>query len=169
MATLAKKKAVAPSPSKSDVIREILKANSNATQKEVRAILNERGVKASDALISKIKYGRRSPRGKKRAKSSNGAVRGSKAAAIRRTFVQLGDDARPRDIIATLRKRGIKVSSAQVSTLRRTARGGSSGRAPSAHAVSLDHLVAAKQLVERVGGIEAARQALSSLSMLLDV
>jgi hypothetical protein len=73
-----------------------------------------------------------------------------------------------RDVIATLRKRGMKVSSAQVSLLRKSAREGSGSHGMVASgAVSLDQLVAAKQFVERTGSIEAARQALVSLSLLL--
>jgi len=151
-------------PSKSDVIREILKANQSAGLKEIRATLDERGVKASDALINKIKYGRNGAKTGGSRKSGNP----SKADAIRDMFGALGEQARSRDVIAALAKRGMTVSSAQVSTLRKTLSGrGMTFNASGSHAVSLEHLLAAKNLAERLGGIEAAMQALNSLAKLI--
>lgn len=162
---MAKKKPATPVANRSDVIREILKAQPKATVKEVRSALDARGVKASDALINKIKYGRTDTKGKSRAaKGKNG--HGSKADAIRTMFDQMGASARPRDIVAALAERGIKVTSAQVSTLRKAPR--RVGRATAAIGnVSFDHLVAAKSLADRLGGIENARQALEQFARLI--
>lgn len=164
---VGKKKTPAAAPRKSDVIREILKSQPKATVKDVRAALQERGVKASDALINKIKYGRKPAAKKSRARGLNGSA-GTKADAIRGVFGQMGAKARSRDVVAALAARGIKVSSAQVSTLRKTI---GSGRAKVAttYLVSLDHLMAAKALARRLGGIAVAQRALESLAKLTEV
>jgi arginine repressor len=164
---LAKKRTPAATPRKSDVIREILKSQPKATVKEVRAALQERGVKASDALINKIKYGRKTSGKKTRSRGANGSS-GTKADAIRGVFGEMGAKARARDVVATLAARGIKVTSAQVSTLRKTI-DSRRGKASTAYSVSLDHLMAAKALAQRLGGIAVAQRALESLAKLTDV
>src|SRR5262245_43598005 len=114
MTALAKKKPAASGVSKSDAIREVFAAQPNATVKEVKSKLEAKGIKASDALINKLRYsGKSSGRTKQRGKSAI-----SKADAIRGMFDQLGRDARPRDVIAALKQQGITVTSAQVSMLR---------------------------------------------------
>ena len=165
--TLAKKRTPAVAPRKSDVIREILKLQPKATVKDVRAALQERGVKASDALINKIKYGRKPGAKKTRTRGSNGSA-GTKADAIRGMFGEMGAKARSRDVVAALAARGIKVTSAQVSTLRKTI-GSGRAKASSAYSVSLDHLMAAKALAQRLGGIAVAQRALESLAKLTEV
>ena len=166
---MAKRKAPAVAPKKSDVIREVLAAQPKATVKEIQAALDERKVEASVALINKIKYGRK-PTGNK---AGRRAGKVSKATAIRSMFDELGLEARPRDVIAALKGKGVVVTSAQVSTLRSklssnghgTSRISASSVASSN--VSLEHLLAAKTLAERLGGIENARQALNSLAKLI--
>jgi uncharacterized protein YneF (UPF0154 family) len=165
--TLAKKKTPAAAPRKSDVIREILKSQPKATVRDVRTALQERGVKASDALINKIKYGRKPTAKRFRARGSNGSG-GTKADAIRGVFGEMGAKARSRDVVAVLAARGIKVTSAQVSTLRKTV-GGSRAKIASTYSVSLDHLMAAKALAQRLGGIAVAQRALESLAKLTEV
>jgi hypothetical protein len=82
---------------------------------------------------------------------------------------RMGHSARPRDVIAALKKQGVKVTSAQVSTLRRkSSANGAHRRGDAAGVVSLAHLLAAKQLAERLGGIPVARQALDSLARLIE-
>jgi len=163
---LAKKKAAAPAVSKSDAVREVLASQPKAPTKEVKAKLEAKGVKASEALINKIKYGRKAAPGKKRGGSRTAA--GSKADAIRGMFDQMGLDARPRDVIAALKASGVTVTSAQVSTLRSklTTNGHSTGKVVGG-AVAFEHLLAAKQLAERLGGVEAARRALDSFARLV--
>jgi hypothetical protein len=165
MSTLAKKKTATATPSKSDAIRAVIAAQPNATLKEIKTKLEAKGVKASDALVNKIKYGRKGP-GKKAARSPNG--HGSKADAIRGMFAELGLNARPRDIIAELKKRGTTVTSAQVSMLRSKTPSNGGSRGMAGGAVSLEHLLAAKELAERLGGISHARQALDCLARLLE-
>lgn len=165
---MAKKKSTTGVASKSDAIREVIAARPNATLKEIKAKLQASGVKASDALINKIKYGRNRSGGQKiapRGKRSSGV---SKADAIRNMFGEMGRNARPRDIVAALKTRGIVVSSAQVSMLRGKLPRNGSAAAKTTATVSFDHLLAAKHLVQRLGGIERARTALDSLARLVE-
>jgi hypothetical protein len=143
--------------SKSDAIREIIKKQPSANVKEIQEALKKEGVKASDALVNKVKYARAG------AKRRNGRKSANKAEAIRQAWGELGKQARPRDVIAHLGGRGVKVSSAQVSTLRHK-----NGHVASAqHAVSLEHLLAAKNFAARIGSIDSAREALASLAKLM--
>ena len=142
------------------------------------------------ALANKIKYdpsrkgsGKKGRRKKKvaaaRAVSRNGASKhGEKAEAIRAAAKSLGKKVRPRDVIAMLKKQGITVTSAQVSTtlkrmgMKPVRRGSKPGRpAAAVHAtrstsISIDDLIAAKKLVEQLGSLDAASQALSALAKL---
>jgi hypothetical protein len=166
---LAKRRSSTKTVSKSDVIRKILKRHSEATVAEVRTVLKRRGLKASDALINKIKYGRReTDTNKKPVARSAGNAQVSKADAIRNAWSELGHHARPRDVISVLAQRGVSVSSAQVSTLRKSPRRHGRGSAE-ATSVSLDHLLAAKTLVDRLGSIDVARTALANLARLVEV
>ncbi len=98
---------------------------------------------------------------------------------IRQTAQTLGKRVRPRDIIATLKEKGVTVSSTLVSkTLaaagfrRRRRRRKLGGRADvrqtnsAAGPLNLDALIAAKVLIEKVGGVENAQAALSALKRL---
>jgi hypothetical protein len=107
---VAKKKSKTNGVSKSDAIRAVIAAQPKATLKEIKDKLHSKGIAASDALVNKIKYGRKS-KGRK-VIARNGHARASKADAIRAMFTELGRNARPRDIIAELKKRGTKVTSA---------------------------------------------------------
>lgn len=163
---MAKKKPAA-STSKSDSIRAVLAAKPNATVKEIKAELDARGVAASIALINKLKYDRKRGTKDKKPRRTRGGV--SKADAIRAKFDQLGYDARPRDVIAALKSEGVKVTSAQVSMLRaKLSTNGKATKSPaSASSVPFEHLVAAKQLADRLGGINRARAALESFAKLV--
>ena len=98
---------------------------------------------------------------------------------IRQTAQTLGRRVRPRDIIATLRDKGVEVSSTLVSkTLaaagfrrrrrRRNSRTGAEARQGTiaGGSLNLDALIAAKALIEKVGGVENAQAALSALKKL---
>jgi hypothetical protein len=165
---LAKQKTRSKDSSKSDAIREILKQNPKAPLAEVQEALKKQGVKASDALINKIKYGR-GRSGKRARRTSNGRTGVNKAEAIRGAWAELGASARPRDVIASLALRGIEVTSAQVSTLRKK---GLRRRGPAAssaaYSVPFDHLLAAKGLAQRLGGIAHAREAIATLAKLIE-
>ena len=101
----------------------------------------------------------------------------SKAEMIRQTARSLGKKVRPRDIIAKLKEQGVEVSHALVgSTLRaagfrRKRRGRKAGRRAAVatavtNGLSLDALIAAKALIEKVGGVENAEAAISALKKL---
>jgi uncharacterized protein YneF (UPF0154 family) len=168
MPTLAKKKTTTRTGSKSDAIRAVIAAHPKATRTEIKAKLQARGVKASDALVNKVKYDRKRTGAKATSKGRKNSKGVSKADAIRNMFGAMGLDARPRDIIAALKARGVVVTSAQVSTLRSKLSKDGSGVGPTVGEVSLAHLMAAKQLAARLGGIASARQALDSLAELVE-
>ena len=95
----------------------------------------------------------------------------TKAQAIRDEFSSRGASARPKDVIAALKSKGVVVSSAQVSNIKASLGKKKRGRkAAAAHSsngmISLDILVEAKKLAARIGGIDAARKALDALSKL---
>ena len=117
------------------------------------------------------------PRPKKSAAAK--AEQPSRAEMIRQTAQTLGKRVRPRDIIATLREKGVTVSSTLVSkTLaaagfrrrRRRRRAGTSADArqttSAGGSLNLDALIAAKALIEKVGGVENAQAAHSALKRL---
>lgn len=100
----------------------------------------------------------------------------NKAHEIRSEFERQGGEARPRDVIAALAAKGVEVSSAQVSNVKKALAGGGAVKAKpgrkktsraSSDAVSLDTLLEAKRLAERLGGVDAAKRALDVLSRLV--
>ena len=117
------------------------------------------------------------PRPKKSAAAK--AEQPSRAELIRQTAQTLDKPVRPRDIIATLKEKGVTVSRTLVSKtlaaagFRRRRRMRRSGAGPNARQASsaggtlnLDALIAAKALIEKVGGVENAQAALSALKKL---
>lgn len=187
------KKAPQEGVSKSDLTRQYVAKNPQATPKQIVEGLKGEGVEISLALASKIKYdrsekgaGKKGRRGARAGGSAKrGAVaageRGHKAEAIRAAAGSLGKRVRPRDVIAMLKEQGIEVSSAQVSTtlksmgMRRRRRGrrataGAAAAAPRmatrSASISIEDLVAAKKLVDLLGSVEAASQAISALAKL---
>ncbi|HVU90535.1 MAG TPA: hypothetical protein VHD36_24650 [Pirellulales bacterium] len=100
-------------------------------------------------------------------KVSGRGKRGSvnKAQAIRDEFSSQGMETRPKDIIASLKSKGIDVSSAQVSNIKATF-----GRPRRGHgangALSVELLMEAKKLADRLGGIDVTRRAIEALSKL---
>ena len=103
---------------------------------------------------------------------SHGGV--NKAQAIRDAAKKLGKKVRPKDIISALAAEGITVSSPQVSSTlkaagyRRTRRTTSTGSHANSKSieVSLEHLLAAKALANKLGSIEAAKRAIDVLTKL---
>ena len=104
----------------------------------------------------------------------------NKAELIRQVAKTLGKKVRPRDIIATLREQGIAVSHPQVSKTLKAAgyRRRRRGKKPARSAVErtggksagrpldLEALIAAKALVEKLGGIAKVEAAISVLKKL---
>lgn len=177
--------------SKSDLARQYLSKHPSASVSQITDGLKAEGVEISKALASKIKYGRSengaakkrvgSRKGAGRRAAGRGAAAGgeTKAESIRQSIRRFGKTFRPRDVVADLAESGIKVSSAQVSTVakgmgmrpRRKGRGpAAAGVRPAAGrgaGVSLDALVATKKLSDQLGGIENVKSALDALSKLL--
>lgn len=181
------KKAAEEGVNRSEATRKYVAAHPTASPTEIVEGLKAEGVEVSLSLASKIKYDRSAKGGKKGRKKKAAATktapkatgeRGEKAEAIRAAARSIGGKVRPRDVIAMLKDQGIEVSSAQVSTtlrkmgMRKTKRGRKPGRpaasARAAHSgsISIDDLIAAKKLVEQLGSVEAASQALSALARL---
>lgn len=107
---------------------------------------------------------------------ANGSI--NKAEEIRKAAKELGGKkVRPKDVIALLATKGISVAPAQVSATlkaagyRRIRRHKTTTSPKARHAshtpdVSLDHLLAAKALVNKLGSLEAAKKALDVLAKL---
>ena len=181
--------AVASSASKSDAVRHYMASHPGATAKEIAASLKRDGITISESLVAKVKArdsrktGRvKSPRTRASTNSAAGttASETSKAERIRDVARNMDKPVRPRDVVAALASEGVSVSSAQVSGvlrsmgMRRRGRGRRPAAAGSSRAttrstsekLSLDNLLAAKRLVNQLGGIEAAKQAVDALARL---
>jgi hypothetical protein len=109
-----------------------------------------------------------------KSKVTNGTT---KADLIRRAAQTLPKPIRPRDIIAALKAKRVEVSSAQVSTTlrasgfrRRRRRSKNArvmaGRVSPGNGINLDALLAAKALIQTVGSVDAAEEALRALKRL---
>ncbi len=100
----------------------------------------------------------------------------SKAELIRQTAKALPKPIRPRDIIAALKEKGIEVSYPQITSAlkaggfhrrRRRRKGvGTASSAPTANGLNLDALLAAKALIQKVGSVEIAEEALRAMKKL---
>lgn len=109
----------------------------------------------------------------------------NKSLAIRE-YLAVSPDAKPPEVIAAMKSKGITVTAQFVSTVKSTSKKKSTrGKSPvkkstaakrgprkatlkAAGAISLDSLIKAKQLVEEMGGVEEARSALTALEQLMD-
>jgi len=109
----------------------------------------------------------------KKAAAPNGKI--TKAQQIRDVAKTMGKKVRPKDIIAILAKDGVKVSSAQVSTTlraagyRRKRRGKKATGAATpvaSNGLTLNALVAAKELIHKAGGVKAAEAAIQAMKKL---
>lgn len=183
------KKAAAPEVNKSDAVRAYLATNPAATAKEIAASLKRGGIKISESLVAKVKARDSRKAGRRKSSPSRAPTNGAAAAAsagtskaerIREVAQNMDKPVRPRDVIATLASEGVSVSSAQVSGVLRSMgmRRRRPGRRPAAagsprttmrstsEKLSLDNLLAAKRLVNQLGGIEAAKQAVDALAKL---
>jgi len=112
-----------------------------------------------------------------RPKKSAGANETTKAELIRQAAKKIGKKVRPRDVIAALKEQGVVVTSPQVSkTLkaagyrrkRRGKKASAGAAAPTAakHGLNLDALIAAKALIQNVGSVKAAQEALAAMKKL---
>lgn len=116
---------------------------------------------------------------KKRPKKTTKSGSVNKAEEIRLAAKELGGKkVRPKDVIAALAAKGITVTSAQVSStlkaagFRRTRRRKATTSTKANHSsastdLSLEHLLAAKHLASKLGGIQAAKRALDAWAKLM--
>jgi hypothetical protein len=84
----------------------------------------------------------------------------NKSEMIRKTFETLGADTRPRDVVAALAEKKVKVSATQVSNIKAKLGNKSS-------VITLDDLQRAKVFVATVGSVEKARKSINELASLL--
>lgn len=173
----------APEVNRSDAVRDYLAKHPQAAGTEVLTALKRDGIRISASLVAKVKA--RDAKGSGRSRpsvrqtSANGSAAGSsKADSIRQVAGAMPKPVRPRDVVAALKERGISVSAAQVSQvlkgmgLKRRRRGrkpaAMAGRATSStsESLSLENLLAAKKLVDHLGSVEAAKQAVDALARL---
>lgn len=174
--------------SKSQAVREYFKKHPNAAPTDALAELSKQGVDVSYALVCKVKsrLGQRTSQHRSRRKTVSAAANGNrngsaegptKAQAIRDTIKELGRRARPRDVIAALSDKGITVSSAQVSIVRRqlglkkrrrqkAAPINSGSERSVSGTISVSDLIAAKRLADSMGGVKLARKAIEALERL---
>ena len=185
------KKTAGGEVNRAEMIRETAKKMGKTVRpRDIAAALKEQGVIVSGSLISKTlkRAGMRKSQGRSAAAAKNSGRKKSAAAAansaagqvnkaqrIREVAKSLGKKLRPRDVIAELAKEGIDVTYSLVSkTLRtagyrRTRRKGAtatSGKPATSNGLNLDALIAAKALVNRLGGIDMAQEARAALKKL---
>jgi hypothetical protein len=167
---------------KSAAVREYMKDHPGASANEVAEALGQQGINISPALVYNVRANDNKKQAgsngaAKRGRSAKGAAHGSKADAIREAFNRLGPSSRARDIIADLAKQGMEVTSAHVSNVRarmesegksarRAAGGAARGGSGGGETVSIEKLVQAKNMAEKLGGIESARRMLDALAKL---
>ncbi len=176
-----KSKSTSEQSSRAEMIRQTAKSlGKDVRPRDIVAALTEKGVTVSPSLVSKTLKAagmKRKSRGKKAAASTSSATDVSKAELIRQTAQSIPKPIRPRNIIAKLKEQGVEVSYALVSSTlraaglrrrrrRRKAGAGAVGMPAAANGLNLDALIAAKSLIEKVGGVENAQAALSALKRL---
>jgi lambda repressor-like predicted transcriptional regulator len=175
---------------KADLIRAAAKEIGKPVRpRDIVAALKVKGVTVGYTQIAKALQagGFHRKRGRRKgvaaaSGAANGAadsVKVNKAQRIRDAAKSLGKKVRPKDIIAELAKEGIHVTSAQVSTTlsaagyrrrrRKATAGTASGKTTgksAGHGLDLEALIATKALIQKIGGIEAAEEAIRALKRL---
>ena len=166
---------------KAELIRKTAKSMGKTVRpRGIIAALKEQGVVVTSQQVSKTLKSagmQRKSRVKKAATSTSTSTDVSRAELIRQAAQSIPKPIRPRNIIAKLKEQGVEVSYALVSStlkaagLRRRRRNRKSGAKTvgmpaAANGLNLDALIAAKSLIEKVGGVENAQAALSALKKL---
>jgi arginine repressor len=172
-----------PATSKAELIRQTAtEMGSSARVRDVVAALKQQGVSVSSPQVSKtlkaagIKLKRRGRR-RQAAGAGADAAGGTKAERIRQLAQRMKKPIRPRDIIAELASEGLAVSSAQVSAVlreagyrrrrrRRRLTAEPSARSAASNGLNLDALIAAKALIDKVGSVEVAEEAIRAMKKL---
>ena len=95
--------------------------------------------------------------------------RGTKSQAIR-DYLSANKKAKASEVVAALAEKGIKVSTASIYNLKARKKMGKRRRKAEATGqvvgLSITNLIAAKMLVDTVGGVEQAREAINALAKL---
>jgi hypothetical protein len=148
----------------------------NAVTSEAAAAPTEAQAAAKSSKVSaasKVKKPAKKAAKKKRPgkrKSAAPTTEINKSEEIRQQFKTLGKKARPKDVVAALAAKGIKVAPAQVSVIRTKLIGKSKMKKANAssatRSVSVADLEAAKKVADKLGGIDAVRTALEVLARL---
>jgi len=187
---MAKKKRKRKS-NKSEAIRQYLTENPEAPAADVIAALKAKRMVVTPNNVSTIRWNmKKAEAGKeaqaadtateaaaapvrKRAGRKSAARKGSKSQAVR-DFVIQNPEVGPTAASAMLKAQGINVSPTHFSNIKSSMK--SKGTRPAARArrqatgeadhVSVSALFAAKQLAEKLGGLEQARQAIATLAQL---
>ena len=89
----------------------------------------------------------------------------NKSAKIREAFDTLGHDSKPKVVQDALAKKGIKVSYGIVAAVKSRLNGNSNGKAGGS--IALNDLLEAKKLVNKLGSIQAAKEAVDTLAKLM--
>lgn len=157
---------------RSQAIRDYLAKNPSASPRQVAEDLRKTGVVVSEGLVNNIKYGGKS-KAKRKAGGGKRAVKGTSLSQHVRDYLAQHPNSSPKEIVNGLAALGTTVSvglaslirySPQKGSVRR--RGSSSGSRAASGSLSAADLIEAKKLVDGLGGIAAARQALELLEQL---
>ena len=92
--------------------------------------------------------------------------RGAKSAAIRE-YLAANPGAMPKEVVAALKNKGLKVSAQMVSVLKGKAKTGGRRQGRAAGNLNVESLLQAKKFVEQLGGIAKAQEALAVLAKLV--
>ncbi len=90
------------------------------------------------------------------------AKRRNKAAKIRAALAEMGSDAPAKEVVAALSKQRVKVTPQQVYMVKTAM-----GKKPAKGKSPYEALLVAKQLVDKLGSVEKAREALDVLAKLI--
>lgn len=143
------KKVMSKKPNKAELIREFLRTNPNASAKQVQEGVS--GVKLSTSQI----YGIRRQMKKRRRKTSN------KSQAIRE-FIQANPGRSVEEIYQSLKPQ--RIQKALIYQVRRNLNNGLPREQDRTEFLS--RLLAAKNLADKIGGLDALREAVDTLAKL---
>jgi hypothetical protein len=173
-----------PGASVAEVVEGLKKQGLEVTEGLVYSVRGYDARKASSPKRStRASANGKAKRGASARKKSKAGNDISKAQAIRDAYNELGLKTRPRDVKLHLSQRGINVAPAQISSVRAkmverrkarraaagavsSARSAGKGRSAAGKTVTINDLMKAKQLAEKLGGIPQARQLLDTLERL---
>lgn len=177
-----------PNPgSASQSVRNYLAEHPDSSPKEIVNGLAAKGVKVTYAVAQNVKYAKSA---KAKTKAAAPKAAGSASAAPKakdtgvsksesvRQYLAANPDAGPKQVSDALAKQGIKVSPTLVSGVKfHLAKKGKAKKAKavqkqpaapgSGRSLSLDDLVEAKKLADRLGGLDNAKAALEALAKLV--